>query len=380
MTIQQPPSEKRDIEAIVIDLDGTLLNSDHVMSERNRETIRRAIDAGKQVFIATGKTRTSADSVIAALNLQTPGVYLQGLMIFNADGTLRRETKLEPHILRRVINYGNSNGYSIIAYSGNRLIMQKLDNNADLIASFGEPMPEAVGPLVNLVDTMPIHKIVFIADSFRQIKALRWQFNQQVGGQVYMTTAKVLTSLEVLPKGTSKGNGVKSLMRDLGIKLANVMAIGDGENDIEMIKMAGLGVAMGNAEDMLKDVAQEITLTNDEDGVAEAIEKFVIGKPPAPEPEPVVEVAAAATESSETPSVPDADASEVTSAPESNSDAVSETAPASDVPATPEASAPPVETDEATTASAEATETTPTPADADSTPAPDGSDEQQSDS
>ena len=101
----------------------------------------------------------------------------------------------------------------------------------------------------------------------------------RVGGQIHMTTAKVLTSLEVLPKGTSKGNGVKSLMRDMGIKMANVMAIGDGENDLEMLKAAGLGVAIGNADAVLKEVAQEVVGTNDEDGVAEAIERFVIGKP-----------------------------------------------------------------------------------------------------
>lgn len=290
MTIQPPPTEKRDIEAIVIDLDGTLLNSDHVMSERNRATIRRAIDAGKQVFLATGKTRASAASVIAALNLQTPGVYVQGLLIVNPDGTIRREQKMDPAVLRRVINTANQSGFSVIAYNGDRLMMQTLDKNAELIASFGEPKPEAVGPLVNLLDTTPIHKLVLVGDSHRRVKALRWQLDQQVGGQVHMTTAKVLTSVEVLPKGVSKGSSVKLLMRDLGIKLANMMAIGDGENDLEMIKAAGLGVAMGNADDLLKAAAHEVVSSNDDDGVAEAIERFVIGPPPPePAPEPAVE-------------------------------------------------------------------------------------------
>jgi hydroxymethylpyrimidine pyrophosphatase-like HAD family hydrolase len=78
-----------------------------------------------------------------------------------------------------------------------------------------------------------------------------------------------------LPPGASKGTALKVLLRDLGISATNVMAIGDGENDIEMIQIAGVGVAMGNASQKLKDVAMYITASNDEDGIVQALEKYI---------------------------------------------------------------------------------------------------------
>jgi len=83
-------------------------------------------------------------------------------------------------------------------------------------------------------------------------------------------------NLEVMDKGVSKGSAVKLLCERLGINSDEVMAIGDNENDLSMIKFAGVGVAMGNAEDMVKEQADFITSSNDEDGVALAIEKYVL--------------------------------------------------------------------------------------------------------
>lgn len=299
MTEQSSTTELRDIRAIVIDLDGTLLNSDHQMTDRTRDTIRRAIDAGKTVFIATGKTRASALPIIEALDLKTPGVYVQELIIFNGDGTIRSEKALEPAVARRVINFAQNNQLTVIAYDADRLLMQSLNETADLIHSFGEPMPEAVGPLINLIGKNTFHKVVLIGNSWRQIKAARWQLDQIVGDQVHLTTAKVLTSVEVLPRGVSKGSGVKKMLREIGINLDNVMAIGDGENDVEMLEAVGWGVAMSNADDKLKAVADVVVDSNDEDGVATAIERFVIG--PAPEPTPQPTDAPAPEPADETP-------------------------------------------------------------------------------
>ncbi|MCA9895297.1 MAG: HAD-IIB family hydrolase, partial [Anaerolineae bacterium] len=110
-----------EIKLIVTDIDGTLLNDDHSMSDRNREALRKAIDSGIPVVLATGKTRASNESVIAALNLNTPGIYVQGLIIFNPDGTVRHQQTLAPEMARRVITFSEQRGYKVMAYSGNRL-------------------------------------------------------------------------------------------------------------------------------------------------------------------------------------------------------------------------------------------------------------------
>ena len=92
--------------------------------------------------------------------------------------------------------------------------------------------------------------------------------------------AEVFTSqahlLEALPPGSSKGAGLKWLLDDLGLDPAQVMAIGDGDNDIEMLQLVGLGVAMANATDALKQVADYVVNSNEADGVAEAIERFIL--------------------------------------------------------------------------------------------------------
>ncbi len=268
-----------EIEAIVIDLDGTLLTSDHIMTDRTRDTIRRAIDAGKRIILATGKTRASAESVIAALNLSTPGVFVQGMVIFNADGSIRHQQMVEVQAARRVIQYAESNGCDVLAYSGNRLIARHDGEPFDILIHYHEPSVEAIGPLVNRLGQIPIHKFIIFGNP-RKLRALRWQLNQQVGEWVSFTTTALQDQLEILPKGGSKGSGLRMLLRDLNIHPNHVIAIGDAPNDAEMLKLVRFGIAMENAADELKKVADAITSSNDEDGVAEAIERYVLGEEP----------------------------------------------------------------------------------------------------
>lgn len=274
---------KRNIQYIVIDLDGTLLNDEHTLSERNKEVIQKAIARGVKIIIATGKTRAGAEPVINALKLDTPGVFVQGLIICNADGTVRQEHKLDSEVARHVIQYAESQGFEVVAYSGNRLVCKRLDENIEHIATFGEPMPEAIGSLINQVNTVKMNKLIIIGGNKRKLKAIRWQLEQQMDGKVHFTDGGVLTSLEILPKGANKGQGVKTLLRQLSVNPENVMAIGDAENDVEMLQVAGFAVAVKNASEKTKAVAGEIVASNNDNGVAEAIERFVLQDEPKPE-------------------------------------------------------------------------------------------------
>lgn len=269
-------SIKRDIKLIVTDIDGTLLNNDHQMSDRNRDVIRKAIAQGIKVVLATGKTRASAEGIIAALGLNTPGVFVQGLMIYNPDGTIKQQQLIDIPATRRIIQYAESNGFEVIAYSGNRLIARHANSPISDIAKYGEPAPQAVGSLVNVLNSTQIHKLVIVGGDSNRLKALRWQLNQQVGNLVTFTTAAVLSSLEVLPKGGNKANGVRMVMKELGIHAENTMAIGDAENDIEMLQLVGWGVAVGNASEEVKKSAKAVVSSNQDDGVAEAIEKYAL--------------------------------------------------------------------------------------------------------
>lgn len=277
----------QEIKVIAIDLDGTLLNSDSQLSARNEAVLKKAMAQGIKVVLATGKTYYSARNLIKQLGLDTPGVYLQGLAIHYPDGSSRQIATLDPDILRTVITYAEDRGYDVVAYASNRVMARSTNKDIDELSEKYHDAPvESVGPLQNLVGRVPISKLLFMKrHDHRKINALRWQLNVQLDGKARLTQA-LPDMLELLPAGQSKGRGVKLLLKELGIDEKHLLAIGDGENDVEMIEMAGIGVAVGNANPKLKAVANHIVSTNDEDGVAEAVERFALKEEPKPEPTP----------------------------------------------------------------------------------------------
>ncbi len=285
------------IQLLALDLDGTLLNDQHELSERTEKALKAAMAQGVQVVLATGKTRNSATGLIARLGCDTPGIYLQGLATYNGDGSLRYQSTLDPVIARQVITFAEDRGFSVVAYSGTRILVRSLSKGTEVLQKYGEPAPEVVGPLQNLLDSTPINKLMAIKmGDHRAVTALRWQLGMQLDGAARLVQAGIPDMLEILPPGASKGTALKTLLHELNIPAANVLAAGDGENDIEMVKLAGVGVAVGNASPELKAAADHVVASNNEDGVAEAIERFVL--PPAPttaeaseegKPEPAVE-------------------------------------------------------------------------------------------
>ena len=266
------------IKLIAIDLDGTLLNSDHEMTERTEKVLKAALDKGIRVIIATGKTFLSSRHIVKRLGTNTPGIYNQGTITFNSDGTVHSQQVIDKVTARQVITYAEDRGYIVGVYSGTRILVRKLTQRMqELTTYFHEPMPEAVGPLQNILDTTPINKIIiFYPHDPRRVQALRWQLSTQIDKGTRLLSAGIPDELELLPTGASKGSALKVLLKEMGIPASQVMALGDGENDVEMLELAGIGVAMGNASDHVKAIANVTTKTNDEDGVAEAVEKYVL--------------------------------------------------------------------------------------------------------
>ncbi len=281
------------VQLIVIDLDGTLLNSQQQMTERTEKALKAALEKGVQVMLATGKTVVSGRKLVERLGLKTPGIYSQGAAVYNADGTLRFQQTLDPTIARQIITFAEDRGYRMTLYCGDRLLVRSVTGWLnELHARYGEPQPEAVGGLQNVLDSVPVNKLLAVADGDpRRTKALRWQLSMQINGSARLVQTAVSEVLEILPPGVSKGTALKTLLKDLKIPASAVLAIGDAENDIEMLKMAGIGVAMGNAHASVQAVANHVVASNDADGVAEAVERFVlpVSSDTAEEPEVVRE-------------------------------------------------------------------------------------------
>jgi Cof subfamily protein (haloacid dehalogenase superfamily) len=269
------------IQLIAVDIDHTLLDNQGQLSERNQKALRAALDQGIQVVLATGKTYASAAKVYDALKFTAPGIFSQGTTLYDADGSLRHQQLLDPTAARQIITFVEDRGFSVLAYSGSRVLARALTNPMrELNSRYDEPLAQVVGPLQNILDSVPVNKLLILSDGdARAVRALRWQLEMQLNGSVRLLQTAVLEQLEILPPGASKGAMLRALLRDLKIAPEQVLAIGDAENDIEMIQLAGIGVAMGNARPALRAVAQAVVASNDESGVAEAVERFVLNMP-----------------------------------------------------------------------------------------------------
>ena len=259
---------------LAVDMDGTLLNSQHQLSPRNEEALRRAMAQGVGIIFATGKTRHSAVPLIHKLGITTPGVYLQGLLIANADGSVRYQRPLETHLAHEVADLASDAGCSMVAYAGHRLLTNVRDEYTDVFIRYHEPTPEAFGSWANALAQGPVHKFIMVSTAER-IAQLRPQVEAHINGRATLVQAFDFM-LEVLPHGASKGDGVQRLLEELAVPREQVLAIGDGENDVEMLQMAGVGVAMANGMASAKQAADYVTASNDDDGVALAIERFIL--------------------------------------------------------------------------------------------------------
>ena len=265
----------KEIKLVAIDLDGTLLNSRHELSDRNRSALESAQQRGIAVVFATGKTRHAAASLIKTLGINSPGIYMQGLITYNADGSVRTRIVMERESVSRVISLGEDFGFSALAYSDNRAFALRIDEFTTQLTEFGEPQAETIADWRELLDSFAINKVVLYGEE-NGVAPLRRALEARLAGAVHVTRANIDGMIEVLPANTSKGQAVKTLLDELGIDPSNALALGDGENDIEMLQAVGIGAAMGNATQKLKDIADVIVPSNEEDGVAFALEEFAL--------------------------------------------------------------------------------------------------------
>jgi Cof subfamily protein (haloacid dehalogenase superfamily) len=284
-TTTKPP--KRDIRVIALDIDGTLLDSKHALTPRVEQAIKAATAKGIKVVLATGKTRHSTVKLVEQLGIRAPAIYLQGLAIYDENSAITHQWKLDLAVARQVITFAEDRGFMVVGFSEDRILARVDDAKLrEGFSNYHEITPEVVGPLQNILREIPVNKLIVMGDP-KAIKALRWQLDLQLGGKARTMQAGVPWMVEILPPGTSKGIALKQLLKDMKVNPENVLAVGDAENDMEMIQLAGVGVAMGQAAQNVKDIADWVTKTCDEDGVAEAIERYVLTEPEAAKVESV---------------------------------------------------------------------------------------------
>lgn len=270
---------------IAVDMDGTLLKDNKEVSEANREAIRKACEMGVKIVVCTGRIFTSAKAYAKLIGSIAPIIASNGAYIREKDKENSvYEKTLEKDKLLKVVKIAKENGFFPHIYTTNTIYTEKLIFSSKNYATWNESLAEKDRVIIEIVENLEEHIIEGKRNYFKavvmcdDIEKLKWLRNKILEETEVAIMSSVPNNIEITAYGTSKGEGVKILADFYGISREEVICIGDNENDISMIEYAGLGVAMANSAEDVKEIADYITDTNENDGVAKVIEAFILKK------------------------------------------------------------------------------------------------------
>lgn len=275
------------IKLICIDMDGTLLNSKHEVSDENKKAIKKAHDRGVNIALCTGRMFLSAKYYADLIGINTPIIASNGAFIKNGyNDKAIYENPLPKDIAIEIYKIAKKYGLTIQFNSWNVLFMETpaSEEHAYVVMNRDLPEEKRVKFIINekLDEAIQnyegnILKAGVIEKAANKDKL--WTAKEEIK-DIFRDKLHVVSSgdnnFEITVGSVSKGNAAAFLANMLNIPQEEVMCIGDSENDLSMIKYAGIGVAMGNGLDIVKEAADFITDTNDNSGVGKAIKHFVL--------------------------------------------------------------------------------------------------------
>ena len=267
------------IKLLAIDLDGTLLNGFHEISTENKAAIKRAQKQGTKVVIATGRPEQLCKSIVKELQINDDIIMSNGGVIghpFKTEAVLSRT--LNEVIVQEVVDYCEKNSIIYLIYTA-AAIISRPNFRVGFFQNRNKNLPEDekvvfqdVETVENLYQVKP-NKILIVEENIEKLKKAKLFFENMKNVSIVQSQR---TFIDVSPDNVSKGTALKAYAEYLGLNQDEVAAIGDHDNDVAMLKYAGTAIAMENATlDCLK-VANYVTLSNNSNGVAYAINKYVI--------------------------------------------------------------------------------------------------------
>lgn len=262
------------IKLFVSDLDGTLLNRQHEVSARNKQAVRKAVEAGTTVTIATGRMYPSALPYAEQLGVDVPIITYNGAVIKTVSGEIIAAEYIDAAVVKDVIAFCQNKNWYIQVYCDDVLYFAKRNEKAAAYEYAAGVTGVAAGErLIEINERVP--KMLVVVDDASKTDGFVAQLSEKFNGQVFATKSNP-DYIEIVSPKVNKAAALEVLMKKLNLGKNEVMAIGDSNNDIPMLKYAGKSVAMGNANDAIKSFCSYVTDDCDDDGVAAAIEKYVL--------------------------------------------------------------------------------------------------------
>lgn len=267
------------IKMIAIDMDGTLLDPQHQITPGVKQAITRAREKGVRIVLTTGRPYLGVKRYLMELDLQQEGEYCisyNGALVQQAkNGDCIAEVALSFDDYLYLEKLARQLGVHFQALDKTHLYTANQDiSDSTIHESYINGIPLRYRTVEQMERHLTFPKVMMI-DSPDILDSAISRLPQEASDNYTMLKSSPYY-LEILNKQVNKGEGVRLLAEKLGFASSEVMAIGDQENDLAMLKYAGTSVAMGNGIDAVKAISQFVTRTNTEDGVAYAIEKFVL--------------------------------------------------------------------------------------------------------
>ena len=259
---------------LALDLDGTLLNSAMRLSETNTAALQKAVESGVSVVLATSRWFGLAKRTSDRLGLTTPIISSNGAEVRWPDGSEILSLKLNPGVARDIVTYGDDNGWEMFTTMSHATYMQmrpgvipeKLPGGLRVAERHSDHLDEGAPITLQVWQEAAVSECrELFAEKYKD--DVNFSFNTPIGQPHYV----VMSNPEA-----EKANALAAVCKELGVAPEETIAMGDSESDIEMLRFAGLGIAMRNSPDEVRRHALHIAPSNDEDGVAWAVLRFLV--------------------------------------------------------------------------------------------------------
>lgn len=263
---------------IALDMDATLLNKEKIITPKTEKALIEAQKAGVRVAIASGRMPLGVKKYAKQLQLEKYGGYcicFNGGLITAPTGEIIHQQFLDKKYLKIACEMVKKTDITVVVHRHDGLFGNKNTNK------FTEIAPKTVNAPLTQFENLPdsvnwdIYKILFVGE-LKKLEDLQEKLTEKYSDELEIVFSSPWF-LEAMPKGTDKGTALKNLCEKIGTDISETIACGDNFNDYTMLKTAGLGVAMANAVEELKDIADYVTVADcDNDGIAEVINRFIL--------------------------------------------------------------------------------------------------------
>lgn len=264
---------------LALDIDGTLTNTQKEITPKTLQKIIEVQEKGHVVAIASGRPLPGIRKIADTLQLDKFGGYVLafngGRIVNYKTGDVVYQAALDNEIVREIYDYCLGTGCGMVTYDGDRVITgTDIDGYMTFEASINHMEIMRIDNFKEYID-FPLNKCLLTAEPDKAAK-IEEELDAKFGERVTIFRSEPYF-VEIMPQNVHKATSLEKLLGVLKMEVKDLIACGDGYNDLTMIDYAGIGVAMANAQDIVKEHADYITLSNDEDGLVPVVDKFILG-------------------------------------------------------------------------------------------------------